>query len=202
MRWQVPPIHLRRINRPDEDAEWKKIRDEWGKDWEEKRDAMLADFAHVVFTAQVVCVGAVVDAAHYRTLGDSSFKRAYKDSVALAFHQLVMRGIDDRDSSLRCHEILNVLKSAFPKVRDRVSGICYVNDKAYPGVQAADMIAYESRKLMVEKKKDPNTEPSELFRSLTFALIHQPKLYTSDVLDRLHAGKSEKEKQSTGSTAK
>jgi hypothetical protein len=217
MRWQVPPIHLRRINHPDEDTEWRKIRDDWGKDWNEKRDAMLAEFAHVIFNAQVVCVGAVVDAAHYRRLGDSSFKRTYKDSVSLAFHQLVMRGIekteivdkcspislvvdDDRDSSLRCHEILNVLKSAFSKVRERISGICYVNDRAYPGVQAADMIAYESRKLMVERKNDPNVEPSELFHSLTLALIHQPKLYTADVLDRLHAGRSENEKQDRVST--
>jgi hypothetical protein len=47
------------------------------------------------------------------------------------------------------------------------------------------MIAYETRRLMVERMKDPNAPPSELFKSLTLYLIHQPRLYTPSVLDEL-----------------
>src|SRR5260370_4994157 len=134
IRWQVPAIHMRRIKFPDEDPAWQKVKEKWGSNWEEKRDDMLAEFAHQVQRANVVCVGAVVDATHYRSLPPTPMKKAYKDSLSLAFHQLVMRGIekteivdshasisivvdDDRDSSMRCHEMLNVFKAAFPKGR-------------------------------------------------------------------------------------
>lgn len=201
-RWGVPPVHMSPIMHPERDTEWLRIKDDWGKDWEARRDLMLGDFAATVRSAQIVCIGAVVDAAYFRSLPDSQFKQGAKDSLFLAFHDLVMRGIekteivdpyssislvidDDRSSAMRCYEMLDMLKQTFPKVRERIHGICFVNDKSYPGIQAADMIAYESRRLMVERIKDPNVVPSELFSSLTLLLIHQPKLYTPAVLDIL-----------------
>src|SRR5215472_923291 len=130
LRWQVPPIHMRRIRYPEEDPEWKAIKDKWGSMWEDKKKDMLEEFSCLVRNASIVCVGAVVDARHYRSLPAAPLKEHYKDSLSLAFHQLVMRGIekteavdshasigividDDRDSSLRCHEMLAVLKTAF-----------------------------------------------------------------------------------------
>lgn len=202
LRWQVPPIHMRRINFPDEDSDWKAVKSEWGESWQLKRGDMLMEFAQLIGRSSLACVGAVVDAKHYRSLSPSPLKEQYPDSVALAFHQLVMRGIekietiddrspislvidDDRDTSLRCHQMLNYLKRVFPKVRERVVGICYVNDKAYPGIQAADMIAYESRRLMVNRVTDPLSEETDLYRFLTFLGVHQPKMYTPDFLDEL-----------------
>lgn len=131
--------------------------------------------------------------------------------MSLAFHQLVMRGIektevidkhspislvidDDRDSSLRCHEMLNILKLAFPNVKERISSISFVNDRAYPGIQAADMIAYESRRLMVDRIADPMAQGSSLYASLTFWLNHQPKFYTPAFLDMLQANAEAREK--------
>jgi hypothetical protein len=40
------------------------------------------------------------------------------------------------------------MKNQLAKVRERVAGICFVDDKFYPAVQAADMVAYESRDLI------------------------------------------------------
>jgi hypothetical protein len=66
-RWQVPPIHMARIMYPDrKDDEWKKIKDEWGESWKVKRDAMLREFAGLVRVSGIVCVGAIIDAAHFR----------------------------------------------------------------------------------------------------------------------------------------
>jgi hypothetical protein len=73
------------------------------------------------------------------------------------------------------------------------------NDDSYPGLQLADMISYESRRLMVEKLKNSKAEPSELFQSLTLLLTHQPHLYTPEVLDKMHA--DAKEKIANGSIA-
>lgn len=101
---------------------------------------------------------------------------------------------DDRDSSMRCHEMLNVLKGAFPKVRERIVGISYVNDKAYPPVQAADMVAYESRRLMVEKIADVTSPTASLYASLTFHCQNQPKFYSAQTLDRLAANSEAREK--------
>lgn len=200
-RWGVPPVHMSPIMYPDRDAEWLQIQAQWGQNWARKRELMLEDFAATVRNAHLVCVGAVVDAAHYRSLANTEFKRG-TSPLGFAFHQLVMRGIekteiidshspislvidDDRESSMKCYEMLNNLKQTFPKVRDRIRGISFVDDKCYPGIQASDMIAYESRLFMEARAKDPDAKPSELFGSLTMLGIHLPLLYTPQILDQL-----------------
>jgi hypothetical protein len=143
--------------------------------------------------------------AHFRSLPDSEFKRVVRqDPLFLAFHQVVLRGIektevvdryspigiiidDDRESSLSCYKMLHTLKQTFPKVRERISSISFANDMAYPGIQAADMLAYESRKLMVELKKDSEYMPSDLWQSLTLLGINQPLFYSPAILDMLNA---------------
>ncbi len=204
-RWQVPAVHMARIMCPDsKDDEWRKIKNEWGDECEPKRTLMLNDFAATVRSAEIVCVGAVVDAAHFRSLcaAHAKFKDRFKDPAYMEFDTLVMRGIekteiidkcspislvvdDHQQFSIECYQYLNELKRNFPKVRDRIHGICIVNDKSYTAVQAADMIAFESRRLMVERMKDPQTPMSELYKSLTLYAIHQPSFYTPAVLDEL-----------------
>jgi hypothetical protein len=218
LRWQVPPMHMSAVMYPDRDKEWKKVIDGWGKFWKKKRSMMLNDFAAVIRSAQIVCVGAMVDAMHFRSLPDSVFKKAVKeDPLFLAFHQVVMRGIevtevidkhspitlvidDDRESSLSCYKMLHSLKETFPKVKERVHGLSFVNDRSFPSIQAADMIAYESRRLIARRKNKPKTKVSDLYASLTLLGIHQPLLYTPKILDLLNSkpydgGKSDDEKK-------
>ena len=45
---------------------------------------------------------------------------------------------DDPEFAMQCYEWLNILKDTFPKVKERVAGICFVNDRVYAGVQAAE----------------------------------------------------------------
>jgi hypothetical protein len=191
---------------PDRDPAWDAIRLKWGKDWDAKRSLMLSDFSAIICRSAIVAVGAVVDVAYFRSLPDSEFKRAVKaDPLSLAFHQVVMCGIkateiidkhspigivvdDDRESSLSCYKRIHELKQTFPNVRERISDITFANDVAYPALQAADMLAYESRKLMIERKMNPEHSPSELWLSLTRMGITQPLLYRPAVLDMLSAG--------------
>jgi hypothetical protein len=207
-RFQCPPIHMSRIMAPDQkDDEWKKTRDTWGNEWEAKRDLMLRDFGKTIIAAQIACVGAVVDAAYFRMLCDANpkFKARFKDPIYLALHMLVMRGIekteiidkcspisifldDDQQFAMSCYDYIVHLKRDFPNVRERVHGVSFVNDASYPGVQAADMIAYESRSLMVQRKRNPSVAISDLYKDLTLYGIHRPHFYDQTVLDQLAAG--------------
>jgi hypothetical protein len=211
-KWQVPPIHMSRIMFPDStDDQWKKVKADWGTVWEKKRDLMLEDLASIVKSADIACVGAVVDSKHFRFLADSDpdFKKLYRDPVHLAFHTFVMRGIDrteiidksssigividnDKEFAVKCYEQLEGLKEladrdqAFARVKERVHAISFVNDNSYPGVQAADMIAYEARRAMVERIKNPDYT-SDLYDDITFRRSHQPHFYTPEALDLLQA---------------
>lgn len=201
------------------DDEWRKVKENWGKTWEKKRELMLKDFAATIRSAQIACVGAVVDTRHFRLLTeqDSLFADAYKDPIRLSFHVFVMGGIEktevigkhspigivvdeDPEFAMGCYEQLSGLKQAFPKVQERVHAISFVNDESYPGIQAADIVSYESRRLMVEKITKPDAEPSELFLALTLHGTHQPQFYTPAVLDKLQA--TNPLKREDGSAAK
>jgi len=205
-KWQVPPLHMSRIMFPDsKDDVWKQIKGEWGTLWEKKRDLMLRDFGELIRMSDIDCIGALVDARYFRSLADADplFKEAHRDPIHMAFHTFVMRGLDrievtdkcapvgividdDHDFSVRAYEQLESLKATFPRVRERVHAISFVNDSSYPGVQAADMIAYEARSIMVKKMTDPDAT-SELYDNLTFLRTHQPQFYNKKVLDELAA---------------
>lgn len=209
-KWQVPPIHMSRIMFPDsKDDEWRKVKEDWGTAWEKKRELMLNDFASIVRHSDIVCIGAVVDSKRFREIADSDpdFKKLHRDPVHTAFHTFVMDGIDatevtdkcssigividnDKEFAMKCYEQLEGLKGLgehgqrFARVKERVHAISFVNDNSYPGVQAADMIAYEARRAMVERIKNPGYT-SELYDDLTFMRTHQPQFYTPEVLDML-----------------
>jgi hypothetical protein len=225
-KWQVPPIHMARIMFPDnKDDEWKKVKEDWGSSWEKKRDFMLKEFAELIGTSGVVCVGAIVDSKHFRCVADSDpdFKKLYRDPIVMAFHTFVMRSIDkvdavdkhspigividdDEEFAMKVYQQLGSLKrqldselkkyadekvrESIKRVRNRIHAITFVNDASYPGVQAADMVAYESRKIMVARLTDPNAT-SELYDELTFSRTHQPKFYRPEVIDDLQASLKE-----------
>jgi hypothetical protein len=208
---------MSRIRCPENKEDgWKKVKQDWGTSWDEKRDLMLRDFAETVRGSDIVCVGAVVDAKHFRSLADRDplFKKAHRDPIHMAFHTFVMRGLDrteiidkhspvgvvvddDHEFSMNCYEQLETLKATFPRVKDRVHAISFVNDDSYPGIQAADMIAYETRRIMVERITKPDAT-SDLYDDLTFLRTHQPHFYTPSVLDDLAATNPLKEQNANG----
>ena len=208
--WGAPPVHMSAIMYPDRDPEWQKLKDVWGPTWEGKRDQMLKEFGAIVRGCNVVCVGAVVDAEHYRSMPQDKFVSDHTP-VSFAFQHAVIRAMqkievtdkhspisividDNREDSIRCYELLATLRNLLPAVRERIDGICFVNDRSYPPIQAADMIAYESRQLMEAKAKNADCEPSDLYHLLTRWGIHQPSLYTPELLDRWHEGCLNQEK--------
>jgi hypothetical protein len=81
-------------------------------------------------------------------------------------------------------------KKSIARFRQRVHAISFVNDVSYPGVQAADMISYEARKIMVARMKDSEAT-SERYDDLTFLRSNQPRFYRPDVIDELQASLKE-----------
>jgi hypothetical protein len=213
-KWSVPPIHMAKIYHPDEDDGWAKKKKEWGNNWEGLRDDMLRDFYSLVFSSNLVCVGAVVDAAHFRQMPDSAYKQEARDPIFLSEQLMIVDSIekadmssstpypislvidDDQEMAMKCYEWLNTIKGIIPKVKERICGICFVSDDTYPGIQAADMMAYEARRLMVERKKNPGAAPSEMYLALTHNLVSQPKLVTAKWLDELNGSMGAKSAES------
>jgi hypothetical protein len=208
MAWGIPAIHMAEINYPElkKNSEWLKKKIEWDVTWESRREHMLDEFATIVHQTNMASIGNVVDADHFRKLPDSPFKQAMRNPLYLSLYHTVIDTIDrldrvagsqfslsivfdeDEEYAMKCYELLSGLKKAFPeKIGKRIDGICFGNDKAYPGIQAADMIAYESRSLMIAKKADHKSPPSNLFKLLTRDGLNMPTLYTPEELDELQA---------------
>jgi hypothetical protein len=207
LRLGVPPIHMAQIMSQNPKPEWAKMQAEWGTRWTTLRDAMLQEFASIIASSGVVAVGTVVDANAYRNIqSDAAVRLPVDDSNVFVFQELIMGAIeriesidqnsllslivdDDQESAWSYYQMLSLLKvnpnPMFDKVRRRVHGICFGNDSSYPGLQAADMIAYESRRLMVDRIKTPNIPPSQLYRLLTHNGINQTKLYDGDQLRKV-----------------
>ena len=205
IKWGVPPIHMSQILAENpKDKEWIDKRAEWGPRWEELRDTMLDEFAFVIQQSKLIAVGTVIDASMYRKVQeDPSLKLPVKDSNVYLFQELIMNALarieviddcspvsvvvdDDQDTAFDYYTMLKSLKSnespAFDKIRKRVHGLCFSNDRSFPILQAADMIAYETRSLMVKRISDPATPPSQRYQRLTQGGINQTKLCTGETL--------------------
>jgi hypothetical protein len=198
------------------DDDWKKLKEEWGEiKWNATMPIILSEFGEIVRESRIACVGAVVDSKHFRELAakDKLFKKAYKDPIHMAFHFFIMRAMDkievvdtkspvgvvvdnDKEFAMACYKQLESLKSLadhpnpfqtrFMRVKQRIHSMCFVDDASFPGVQAADMISYEARRIMVERMTNPQAT-SEMYSDLTFRGVHQPGFYDAKVLDQLQA---------------
>ena len=211
LRWGVPPIHMARIMDPDrKDDGWTLIKQKWGVVWESRRDRMLEELSIIIMRASLACVGTVVDATAYRKIQtESDCDLHYTDSNVFAFHNIIMNGLekieavdkfspvsivvdDDPENAFDYYGMLNTLRThdsdQFQKVKDRVHGISFCDDASYPGLQAADMISYVARRCKLEKDPNFDITPCSLYPNLTFGGVHQPRVYTEEVLYEVARG--------------
>jgi Protein of unknown function (DUF3800) len=199
LKLDVPPIHMAAMMHPDDDEEWAATKEVHRANWEKFRDDTLDAFASLIQAASVACIGAVVDCDAFRDLPLVNLKNRVSDPHYIVFEWAILRAIDrvtwadptgalgiivddDEAKAMHCYALLNQLKRepALSRVKERVSGICFADDKKYIGVQAADMIAFESRNLM--RRKAP---PSPLFAKLTRQGTDQPHLFNAYALKKL-----------------
>jgi hypothetical protein len=195
----VPPIHVSAILHPTENNGWLEVKNRWGSDWDHKSEEMLDDFASIIEGAKVVSVGAVVDARSFRGMSLPLLKAELQeeDPHYFAFEVTVLTSLekvtwggsedvlglqvdDDEEKAILCYQLLRSLKSHSAKARERIGGICFVSDALYPGIQAADMLSHEARRLMVE-----HLPPSERFLKMTYNLAHEPTLFDAAYLQKM-----------------
>lgn len=201
MSLQVPPIHVSAILHPTDKNGWLEVKNRWGDQWDTKKEKMLDDFATIIEETKIVCVGAVVDSIAYKTLDIPKVRENWSDDPHyLAFSYTVMGlwgkvdwsgdphatiGLimdDDEEKAIPCYCLLKSLREQVPKAKERISGICFGRDDLYPGIQAADIIAHEARRLLTNKQS-----PSERFLRLTTRGQHQPWLFDAEALRRSEA---------------
>jgi hypothetical protein len=216
LRWDVPPVHMAKLMKPVgpniayKSDDWDNVRVRWGANWEPIRNEMLREFAQVISSLAVVALGVIVDAVAYRKLRDESSPATYDDPNVFAFHRVIMDGLakierverlgtlsiivdNDPEHAWGYYNLANGLrnhpdKAVFSAVGDRLHAVCFGDDKAYPGLQAADMLSWLSRRYMVDKKQAADHLPSDLLRLLTFDGLHQPVVFTDAILKEVSEG--------------
>jgi len=197
---EVPPIHVSAILHPTEKNGWLQVKDRWGVDYANKCEQMFDDFASVIEETRVVCAGAVLDALSFRNMSLPLLKAELKeeDPHYFAFEVTVLTSLekvlwtdaegvlgimvdDDEEKAIQCYRLLRLLKSHNVKAKERIGGICFASDALYPGIQAADMLAHEARRLMTGSQ----AEPSKRFLRMTCNLQHQPMLFNAVTLQKI-----------------
>lgn len=175
---KIPPIHMGKIYRPSEKNGWLTIQRGWGEEWETRRERMLAEFARFIESAPVSPMGTVIAIGGNAANRNPTFE-AFKETILSTIDSLCTSannpeiGVvldDDDEASLRYHEYLNEIRKLD---RNRyIKTICFADDKGYPLLQAADMLAYDAR----NRYRLPEEGPSKRYKMLTKDLMFEPRL--------------------------
>lgn len=196
----TPPIHVSAMLHPSEKNGWLPLSQKFGDDWPKKCQELLDEFSGIIREQKLLCVGAVIDVNAFRSLNLPILQeRTMGDPHYLAFETTVIAAIsnvlwgdsnatmgiimdDDEEKAKHCYDLYRMLREHNPKAKERLSGICFANDDLYPGIQAADIAAHESRRLMVNEEG-----ASERFKKLTYDGQHQPILLNAQRLQEWEA---------------
>jgi hypothetical protein len=155
------------------------------------QDAVLEDFVGIIKrNSNVLCgVGAAINTQVYRAM-PQVFRNKAGHPHFLAFSTIVKLAIDrieafarevgfgdevflalifDQDEQLsqECFKLLNKLKKIDERVRKRVTGLCFCNRRQVYPLQAADMIAYETRAEIDRRINRPQEPVSKIFAAMT-----------------------------------
>ena len=153
------------------------------------RSGFLPEFADVIKRNILCGVGAAINTKVYRSM-PQAFRKKAANPHFLAFSTVVKLAIDrveafaqrtglgdnvflglifDQDEQLsqECFKLLNKLKKIDSRVRERVTGVCFCNRRQLVPLQAADLIAYETREEIDRRINRPNQVVSEIFSALT-----------------------------------
>jgi hypothetical protein len=196
----TPPIHVSAMLHPSDKNGWLPLSQKYGSAWPAKCQELLDEFSLIIKGQKLLCVGAVIDVNAFkslslpilqaRTTGDPHYL-AFESAIVLAISNVLWgdsnatMGLimdDDEEKAHHCYELYRMLRGHVAKAKERLSGICFANDDLYPGIQAADILAHESRRLMVD-----GASPSQRFRNLTHDLNQQPILLDAKRLQEWEA---------------
>jgi hypothetical protein len=193
------------------------LRTIWGAEQEAKKDNALTLLCNVLRGTMGKGVGATIDSKRYRSM-DDGFKKAIhksKDPHFIAFIEVLEQTIwnvekfakehglglnvkaglifdQDERQSVECLRLLNQAKKQREDIRDRISGICFCDRRNYQPLQAADFIAYLTKKEMERRKGRPEEPVSKWFAMLSSQNranipdgLFNARIFDAEVLDEL-----------------
>ncbi len=160
VKHQITSVHMKELI-PIE-GEYKKL------GWDiEKRDAAIADFIEEIRKAPVIGIGVAVKMTAWRTVKAANPKLPF-GTVQEFVLQRILRGVVerlailpdvskvalvfDRDPEFAANRIkvFSWLLSD-PKANKLMASIMFADPHVYPGLQCADILAWETRKELVQK---------------------------------------------------
>jgi Protein of unknown function (DUF3800) len=145
-----------------------------GWDWQ-KREAVINDFLACIRDARLTGFGVGIDADYWRSLSDKR-RKTFGTAQEFAF-QRILRLIADRLDLIKDRNFVEVyfdndiefsgsrlnrfnhIRQLFNKVRDRFICISFADSLAYGSLQAADILAWETRLNIIRRSADKTQTP-------------------------------------------
>ncbi len=167
-----------------------------------KRNTVLLDFIEVINGCRLIGLGAAVDANVWRNLPEARRKK-FGDAQEFCFQRIVRRTIDrleqvesredislifDQDFTIAGRR-LNLFKHIYKgdsRVRNRVAQVSFANSRAFSQLQAADILAWHTRRqLYAQEKHEPELASwKALFTKMPFvALDYEGEFWNKEMME-------------------
>lgn len=146
---------------------------EWGDQRLEKRDGLLLKCASVIVDSHLQSIGFASDVRNFKANSVVGKKKELFDTVLGSIigwlkPSFVMTIFcdDEQDTAEEYYKLLNRYRRAHQGVADKIAGICFHDDKVFPPLQAADLVAWTLREELERSVVSPEKPQSERYRIL------------------------------------
>jgi hypothetical protein len=194
----IPYIHMKNFIALQ--GEYKK------KGWSHAdRDKILEEFINVIRRNVLAGFGIGLDAQYYRSLDQESKKRLGRDPGLFCFERLIRRIVDkliksghepsismvfddDQHYAMNCYARWCKLKKRNPGLGNRISTMCFADDKVFQPLQGADILAHETNKYLRVQLEGRKVRS----HFLNLLKSHEPPYgieYVSELWDKNELGK-------------
>jgi hypothetical protein len=175
----ISGLHMKELNNISKEKGWDN----------QKRDSVFADFSNVIKQSRLTGFAVAVDAKAWRSLPKER-RVKFGDAQQFCFGRL-LRGIVDRLAESgeveiifdRDYEFANSrlcllqhLQNIDPRLGKTVASITFADSNLYYGLQAADILAAETRREMINRLE--GRESTRKFKDLMHGLPHQQLSYS------------------------
>jgi len=160
-------------------GEFKKWRDK--KDAQTKRDQLIVDLCGLISQWTSAAIISPVSITEFSGLSIQT-KGKLEDPEYLAFEACMLNAMDyiagssdtlallcddEQKYAMKCYELLNKLKLRHTKLQNKITSICFADDKIFPALQAADIWVYVQRQEAIRERERPNDKCDPLLTLLT-----------------------------------
>jgi hypothetical protein len=177
LKFDVPPIHVSKMNCPDDNRDWGAVKSRHKNNWPEVREQILDAFALLINKSAVKPIAVHVDSEEFAKMASVSSVFANPHYLAFVYCMraavTVLRGSSDghamgivldhdKETARNCFDLLSELRKQEPRTARYIASLCFVDDRQFPGVQAADMMLNLTRRSIEDGKIVPSARIKKL----------------------------------------